>query len=120
MIHGHLLIIDIACPHIADPLLAFRIFSRHLLHGDRSILKVLDLPPVGIPVCHSGVYHNKDHYGAIMITQRYINRLFDKTVEFTLKSKGALVIIGPKWCGKSTTAKRYAKTIIDLMPLDSR
>jgi len=30
------------------------------------------------------------------------------------------VIVGPKWCGKSTTAKRYARTVIDLMPLESR
>lgn len=55
-----------------------------------------------------------------MSKQHYIRRLFDYTVEFTLKSKGALVIVGPKWCGKSTTASRYAKTIIDLMPLDTR
>ncbi len=50
----------------------------------------------------------------------YIQRIFDRVVEFALKSKGALVIVGPKWCGKSTTAKRYAKTVIDLMPLESR
>ncbi len=50
----------------------------------------------------------------------YISRLFDKTIDFTLKSKGALVIIGPKWCGKSTTAARHAKTIIDLMSLETR
>ena len=50
----------------------------------------------------------------------YLPRLFDGIVEFALKSKGALVIVGPKWCGKSTTAKRYAKTVIDLMPLESR
>ena len=55
-----------------------------------------------------------------MDEQKYINRLFDGVVEFSLRSKGALVIVGPKWCGKSTTAKRYAKTVIDLMPLDSR
>ena len=55
-----------------------------------------------------------------MSEQPYINRLFDRIVEFTLRSKGALVIVGPKWCGKSTTAKRYAKTVIDLMPLDTR
>lgn len=55
-----------------------------------------------------------------MLGQAYIERLFDKTIEFTLRSKGALVIVGPKWCGKSTTAGRYAKTIIDLMPLDTR
>lgn len=52
--------------------------------------------------------------------KKYLNRLFDKTLEFTLKSKGALVIVGPKWCGKTTTANRYAKTVIDLMPLDTR
>ncbi len=55
-----------------------------------------------------------------MEAQKYINRLFDSVVEFSLRSKGALVIVGPKWCGKSTTASRYAKTIIDLMPLDTR
>lgn len=55
-----------------------------------------------------------------MNKDKYLKRLFDETIEFTLKSKGALVIVGPKWCGKSTTANRYAKTIIDLMPLESR
>lgn len=55
-----------------------------------------------------------------MKKKKYINRLFDEIVEFTLKSKGALVIVGPKWCGKSTTADRYAKTVIDLMSLESR
>lgn len=55
-----------------------------------------------------------------MKENQYIKRLFDDIIEFTLRSKGALVIVGPKWCGKSTTAKRYAKTLIDLMPLEGR
>ena len=55
-----------------------------------------------------------------MSEKEYISRIFDGIVEFTLKSKGALVIVGPKWCGKSTTAKRYARTVIDLMPFESR
>ena len=55
-----------------------------------------------------------------MSEQNYMNRLFDEIVEFSLKSKGALVIVGPKWCGKSTTANRYARTVIDLMTLDTR
>ncbi|MCR4838690.1 MAG: DUF4143 domain-containing protein [Eubacterium sp.] len=50
----------------------------------------------------------------------YINRLFDGTLEFAIRSKGAVVIVGPKWCGKSTTANRFARTVIDLMPLESR
>lgn len=52
--------------------------------------------------------------------KKYIKRLFDDVLSFSLKSKGAVVIVGPKWCGKSTTASRYAKTIIDLMPLETR
>ena len=52
--------------------------------------------------------------------KKYIKRLFDDILEFSLKSKGAIVIVGPKWCGKSTTASRYSKTTIDLMPLDTR
>lgn len=47
--------------------------------------------------------------------KEYIERLFDKELEFYLKSVGAVQIVGPKWCGKSRTAKRYAKTTIDLM-----
>ncbi|MDE6660417.1 MAG: DUF4143 domain-containing protein [Anaeroplasmataceae bacterium] len=52
--------------------------------------------------------------------KKYMNRLFDKVLEFSLESKGAVVIVGPKWCGKTTTALRFAKTVIDLMPLDTR
>lgn len=52
--------------------------------------------------------------------KKYINRLFDLTLEFALKSKGAVLVEGPKWCGKSTTCKRFAKDIIDLMPLKTR
>lgn len=52
--------------------------------------------------------------------KEYINRLFDKELEFYLKSVGAIQIVGPKWCGKSRTAKRHAKTIIDLMKKKDR
>ena len=47
------------------------------------------------------------------MSKRYIKRLFDDILEFSLKSKGAIVIVGPKWCGKSTTASRYSKTTIE-------
>ena len=50
----------------------------------------------------------------------YIPRLFDGILEFSLKTKGAVVVTGPKWCGKSETTKRQAKTIIDLMPKSTR
>lgn len=52
--------------------------------------------------------------------KEYIERLFDKELDFYLKSVGAIQIVGPKWCGKSRTAKRHAKTVIDLMKKKDR
>lgn len=50
-----------------------------------------------------------------MSEKEYINRLFDKELEFYLKSVSGILIVGPKWCGKSRTAKKHSKTIIDLL-----
>lgn len=44
----------------------------------------------------------------------YLSRLIETNIEEKLRYIGALQIEGPKWCGKSTTAARYAKTIISL------
>ena len=50
----------------------------------------------------------------------YKKRIIDDVLRRKLAGSGAVLVEGPKWCGKSTTASRYAKTIIDLMPLDTR
>lgn len=50
----------------------------------------------------------------------YIPRLFDQTLEFALKSKGAVLVVGPKWCGKSRTAERFAATTINMLPRSTR
>ncbi len=39
-------------------------------------------------------------------------RIYDNLLEFKLKSSGAVSIKGPKWCGKSTTARQFAKSCI--------
>ncbi len=52
--------------------------------------------------------------------RKYIPRLFDDILSFSLRSKGAVLVVGPKWCGKSTTCKKHAKTIVDLMPISTR
>ena len=41
--------------------------------------------------------------------KKYIERLFDKELDFYLKTVGAIQIVGPKWWGKSKIAKRHAK-----------
>lgn len=44
--------------------------------------------------------------------QEYKPRVTDKLLDFKLHSKGAVVIDGPKWCGKTTSAKQFAKSEI--------
>ena len=44
--------------------------------------------------------------------ENYRPRLADKTLERKLKGKGAVLIQGPKWCGKTTTAEQIAKSIL--------
>lgn len=43
----------------------------------------------------------------------YVPRLVDTLIEKRLKLFGAIYIVGPKWCGKSTTAKKYAKSYLE-------
>ena len=43
----------------------------------------------------------------------YKARITDAVLDFKLHSKGAVVIEGPKWVGKTTSAKRFAKSSID-------
>lgn len=42
----------------------------------------------------------------------YLHRIMDDTLPFLISATGGLLIKGPKWCGKSTTAERHAKSIV--------
>lgn len=42
----------------------------------------------------------------------YKKRVADKLLEKKLKSKGAVLIQGAKWCGKTTTAEQIAKSVL--------
>lgn len=44
----------------------------------------------------------------------YKQRVSDGLLERKLQGKGAVLIEGPKWCGKTTTAKQIAGSILDL------
>lgn len=48
----------------------------------------------------------------VLIMKEYLPRIVDKILKFKLESKGAVLIQGPKWCGKSTTAEQIAKKCI--------
>ncbi|MDR2486862.1 MAG: AAA family ATPase, partial [Clostridiales Family XIII bacterium] len=44
----------------------------------------------------------------------YRKRMVDAIIEQKLQLAGGVVIKGPKWCGKTTTAKQFAKSVLDL------
>lgn len=44
--------------------------------------------------------------------KNYRNRIADNILKRKLEGKGAVVIEGPKWCGKTTTAEQIAKSVL--------
>lgn len=50
----------------------------------------------------------------------YYKRIVDKELELKLSAFGATLIVGPKWCGKTTTAIQKSKSILDLQDPDSK
>lgn len=50
----------------------------------------------------------------------YLPRIVDKILQDRLEAFGAVLIEGPKWCGKTTTAEQQANTIIRIQDPDMR
>ena len=50
----------------------------------------------------------------------YFNRISDNYLRLLLDAMGAVLIEGPKWCGKTTTAEQHAKSIIRFQDVDER
>ena len=46
--------------------------------------------------------------------RNYMPRIADTLLQEHLDAKGAVLIEGPKWCGKTTTAKQLAKSVIEM------
>jgi len=44
----------------------------------------------------------------------YIKRIIDKTIAEKMQVMGCVVVKGPKWCGKTTTAQQFAKSVLEL------
>ena len=51
---------------------------------------------------------------------KYYNRIIDSQLESYLEVFGAVLIEGPKWCGKTTTAEQFSKSVIKLQDPDMR
>lgn len=50
----------------------------------------------------------------------YLNRIVDTELDLRLEAFGATLIVGPKWCGKTTTGEQKAKSIIRMQDPDMR
>lgn len=46
------------------------------------------------------------------VYDKYYSRIVNNLLNKKLRTSGAVLIQGPKWCGKSTSASQIAKTII--------
>ncbi len=54
------------------------------------------------------------------MSNEYIERICDEELRIKLEAFGAVHIVGPKWCGKTTTAKKHAKSYIEMQDPDKR
>ena len=52
--------------------------------------------------------------------EKYLPRIVDKVLQNKLEYMGAVLIEGCKWCGKSTTAKQFAKSYIEFQDPDKK
>ncbi|MBR5163559.1 MAG: ATP-binding protein [Schwartzia sp.] len=50
----------------------------------------------------------------------YFPRIVDKELSLRLEAFGATLIVGPKWCGKTTTGEQQAKSILRMQDPDRR
>jgi len=52
--------------------------------------------------------------------EKYLPRIADKELSLRLEAFGATLIVGPKWCGKTTTAKQQAKSVLKMQDPDKK
>ena len=52
--------------------------------------------------------------------KEYKPRISDEQLKLKLEAFGATLIVGPKGCGKTTTAKQQAKSFIEFQDEDQR
>jgi hypothetical protein len=53
------------------------------------------------------------------VSIKYLRRISDEKLNFLLQVKGAVLIEGPKWCGKTSSAEKVAKSILYMQDPDT-
>ena len=52
--------------------------------------------------------------------KEYLPRVCDELLAFRLRSIGAVLVEGPKWCGKTTTCVRQARSVLYMQAPETR
>lgn len=60
------------------------------------------------------------NYADMTKIEKYRPRIADKLLERKLKGKGAVVVEGAKWCGKTTTAEQLCKSVLYMSEPEKR
>ena len=55
-----------------------------------------------------------------MEEKKYLQRVSDKRLRLLLEAIGAVLIEGPKWCGKTSSARQQAKSVLYMQDPDKR
>ena len=56
---------------------------------------------------------------AVILVKEYKKRIADQLIAKKLKGKGAVLVEGPKWCGKTTTSEVLSKSVLYMSKPDS-
>lgn len=51
---------------------------------------------------------------------KYLHRIIDNQFELLMDAFGAVLIVGPKGCGKTITAKQKAATVVEFQDEEER
>ena len=54
-----------------------------------------------------------------MMKNKYIKRVSDEKLRLLLQAKGAVLVEGPKWCGKTRSAEEMAKSVLYMQDPDT-
>jgi len=74
----------------------------------------------GVKHCNNREYVKIGATSCDPVDRRYLSRIVDRTLDSKLKYMGAVVIEGPKWCGKSWTAAQKASSALYMQDPDTR
>ena len=47
----------------------------------------------------------------VVVMDKYMTRIADKVIAERLEAKGAIIIEGPKWCGKTDNGKTSCEKV---------